>query len=107
MGNGVFFDTPGLSDNQRRKQAGRAISNGLRKGGDYKVLFVVTQHYGRIFTNDTTTMKLVLDAAPEIEKKYGVIVNMVSEKFIKEMKEKSDEYDSFISSTFAAVEDRR
>ena len=44
----TFLDTPGLADEKLRKQAGKAISDGLRKGGKYKVVFFVTQEAGRV-----------------------------------------------------------
>ena len=37
-----FFDTPGLADEKLRKAAGQDISEALRKGGDYIVLFFAT-----------------------------------------------------------------
>ena len=62
----ALMDTPGLADVKLRKQAGEAISQGLRKGGKFVVLFFVTQQDGRVSQEDATTMKLVLQAAPEI-----------------------------------------
>ena len=38
--------------------------------GKYKVIFFVTEHRGRVSQQDATTIKLVLDAAPEIKEKY-------------------------------------
>ena len=78
VGNHHFLDTPGLSDQALRKQAAEAISEGLRKGGEYKVVFVVTEQQGRILQQDSTTIKLVHEAAPEIKMNYGIIVNMIS-----------------------------
>jgi len=69
------MDTPGLADEKLRKAAGKANSEGLRKGGDYKVIFFVTQQSGRVNAQDATTIKLVLDAAPDIGQNYGVVVN--------------------------------
>ena len=37
---------PGLADEELRIAAGKAISDGLRKGGTFKVLFFVTQETG-------------------------------------------------------------
>ena len=64
-----FYDTPGLSDVAQRKQAAEAIAEALRKGGDFKILFFITEEEGRVEQQDVTTMKLVLDAAPNIKKK--------------------------------------
>ena len=69
---------PGLADQSLRQEAAKAISNGLRKGGQYKIIFVVTEQMGRVLTQDSTTMKLVHEAAPEIKMNYGIIVNMIS-----------------------------
>ena len=80
----TFMDTPGLNDVERREAAGRAISEGLRKGGAFKVLFFVSERNGRVDPQDAATMKVVLDSAPEIwqcqgSPKYGVIVNKVED----------------------------
>ena len=83
----IFLDTPGLADVTLRKQAGIAISEGLRKGGKYKVIFFFLQHNGRLIVQDTTTLKLVLEAAPEIQGQYGIIVNMIPKKILKMLKE--------------------
>ena len=32
--NGKFYDTPGLADEEKRKQAGEAISTALKEGGN-------------------------------------------------------------------------
>ena len=83
----IFLDTPGLADLTLRKQAGIAISEGLRKGGKYKIIFFFLQHNGRLVVQDTTTLKLVLEAAPEIQGQYGIIVNMIPKKILKMLKE--------------------
>ena len=73
-----MFHKPGLADQSLRQHAAEAISNGLRKGGQYKIIFVVTEQMGRVLKQDSTTMKLVHEAAPEIKMNYGIIVNMIS-----------------------------
>ena len=80
----AFLDTPGLNDVKRMEAAGRAISKGLKNGGAFKVLFFVSERNGRVDPQDATTMKVVLDSAPEIWRnqespKYGVIVNQVED----------------------------
>ena len=47
------------------------------RGGTFIVLFFVTQEAGRVSQQDATTMRLVLEAAPEIGSNYGIIVNKV------------------------------
>ena len=73
-----YVDTPGLADQKLRHQAAEAISVGLKNGGDHKIIFVVTEQMGRVRQQDSTTIKLVHEAAPEIKMNYGVIVNMIS-----------------------------
>ena len=83
--NGHFLDTPGLADEELRQKAGKAISDGLRKGGDYKIIFFVTEQRGRVVQQDATTIKLVHEAAPEIKTNYGIIVNMISKGVLKRL----------------------
>ena len=76
---GIYFmDTPGLDDVNLRKQAGEAISKALKKGGKFKLLFVVTTESGRVRSQDISMMRVVLEAAQEIENGYGIIINKVS-----------------------------
>ena len=77
-----------MADEKLRKAAGKAISDGLRKGGQYKVLFFVTQEAGRVNQQDATTLRLVLEAAPEIGTQYGVIVNKISKPVLEKLKGK-------------------
>ena len=105
--NGHFMDTPGLSDKRLRKAAGEAISEGLRKDGDYKVIFFVTQEAGRVNAQDATTMKLVLDAAPEIGQNYGVVVNKVYQKTMSRYENEENRM-NFLLALFAGIpEDKR
>ena len=88
-----------------RKKAGEAISQGLRKGGDYKVAFFVTEQAGRIVQQDATTIRLVLEAAPEIKNRYGIIVNMISKGVLRRLKQKDNGYYDFINTIFAGITD--
>ena len=81
-----YFDTPGLADRVLRKEAGRAITEALREGGKYKILFFVRLESGRPVNEDITTMKLVLDAAPEIGKKYGVMIPKITPGVVERLK---------------------
>ena len=72
-----YIDTPGLADRTVRKAAGEAISKRLRAGGKLQILFVVQQNSGRIINEDQVTLKIILEAAPEIGSNFGVIVNQV------------------------------
>ena len=77
--NGIqFVDTPGLADKKLREEAGKAISTALKAGGKYKIVFFVRLESGRPVNEDITTMKLVLEAAPEIGKNYGVILPKIT-----------------------------
>merc|ERR1712025_845404 len=83
-----------------REKAGKAISEGLRKTGSYKVIFFVTEQNGRVIAQDATTMKLVLDAAPEIGDQYGVVINMVRNKIFKIIQNNPDEKQKFLDALF-------
>ena len=78
-----YMDTPGLADKELRIAAGEAISQALKAGGKYKILFFVRLESGRPLNEDITTMKLVLDAAPQIGQQYGVIIPSVGENSAK------------------------
>ena len=95
VGNTTYCDTPGFNykrnEKRRRKEEerkwGKAISKLLHEGGTCKIVFVVqlrtAEAGGWIKLEDTATMRLILDAAPEIGKRFGVIVNCCPEKQIK------------------------
>ena len=50
-----------------------------------KVIFFVGQDSGRPREADVTTMKLVLEACPEIGNTYGVILPKINEKMTKRL----------------------
>jgi len=83
--NVTYCDTPGLADVELRKAAGEAISKVLKQGGRCKILFVMTQESMRVRPADSATMKVVLDAAPEIQSNFGVIVNKCTKKIKKQL----------------------
>ena len=103
--NGHFLDTPGLADEKLRKAAGGAISEGLRMGGQFKVLFFVTEQRGRVVQQDATTMQLVHEAAPEIKSHYGIIVNMVSKGVLKKLNQTEMSFYDFFNAVFAGMAD--
>ena len=98
--NVMFYDTPGLADFSLREQAGKAISEALRKGGEYKVFFFVSQDEGRPKNEDVTTMNLVLEAAPEIKNQYSIIVPKIMPEIAKKLR-KEDNWAKFITGIFA------
>ena len=79
-----YIDTPGFADRTVRKAAGEEISVRLRAGGKIKIFFVIQQNSGRVINEDQVTVQIVLEAAPEIGGKYGVIVNQVPQAVISD-----------------------
>ena len=103
---GTFFDTPGLADDTYREAAGKAISTALRTGGNFKILFFVTQRDGRVVRQDVTTLRLVLDAAPEIGNHYGLVINKVPKPVAERLKDPETEV-VFLNSLFIGLEENR
>lgn len=89
-GKGTFMDTPGLADDDAKEQAAAAITEALKKDGDYRIFFVMTEESGRIRPADKATMKLVLDAAPDITD-YSIIVNKVDENWRNQLIDEASE----------------
>jgi len=108
----TFLDTPGLNNEGRREVAGRAISKGLSNGGAFKVLFFVSERNGRVDPQDATTMKVVLDSAPEIWRtqqgppKYGVIVNQVEANVMEALEEETKRFE-FLHTMFAGINEEQ
>ena len=103
---GTFFDTPGLADNTLREAAGNAISTALRKGGNFKVLFFIMTEAGRVVRQDVTTLKLVLDSAPEIRNQYGIVINKVPKNVLKILRN-PEQAGVFLTKLFAGIPDDR
>ena len=77
--NVTYLDTPGLDDDEIREQAGKEIESALRRGGDYRIFFVITLEGGRIRAAQKTTMGIVLKACRDVPAfQYSVILNKVS-----------------------------
>ena len=105
--NGVFLDTPGLADEKLRTASGKAIYQALKKDGHYQILFFVTERNGRVLQQDATTIKLILDTAPDIGEDYGIIVNMLSKGLMKKMKENRMFKEDFVNILFAGISAER
>ena len=76
--NGItYLDTSGLADVKIREQAAEEITKALKQDGIYQVFFVFTLESGRVRPEDVTTMKLVLESAPDI-KSFSLIINKLS-----------------------------
>ena len=83
IGSIMYCYTPGLADTEMREEAGKAISQALKEGGPCKIFFVVIEEAGRVRPQCAATMKVVLDAAPEIGNKFGIIVNKCTKEKIE------------------------
>ena len=79
-----YFDTPGLSDIEKRKEAAEAITESLKQEGLYKVYFVCTLEAGRLRPDDVTLLKLILESSQDLTS-YYVIVNRVSKAAKKQL----------------------
>jgi len=100
----LYMDTPGLEDVNLRKQAAQEISKALKRDGRYKIFFVVTLEAGRVRPADCATMKLVLDAAPEIGQNYAVILNKVSKKAAQVAASDKTQRDNILAALFSGVQ---
>ena len=103
---GRFFDTPGLADDTYREAAGQAISGALRKGGPFKVLFFIMTEAGRVVKQDVTTLKLVLDACPELGNNYGIVINKIPPA-VAEGLQKRENAEVFLSKLYAGIDENR
>lgn len=105
--NGITYcDTPGLNDAGKREAAGKAISEALKKGGKTKILFFITLEAGRSKNDDVTTMNLVLEAAPEIGDRYGIIVNKIKPKQANGLKS-PENWSKLLAGIFAGFQDSK
>ena len=103
VGSITYCDTPGLADDTHRKAAGVAISKVLKEGGPCQIIFVVTEEAGRVRPQDAATMRLVLDAAPEISNSFGIIINKCTKKK-KEFLRNPDNWLLFVTHLFHGIE---
>ncbi|CAE7942319.1 unnamed protein product [Symbiodinium necroappetens] len=86
-GGKFYMDTPGLADVEKRRIAAKEIEKALKQDGDYRIFFVLTLESGRVRPQDKATMELVLQAAPCIGHKYGILFNKVSKRAVAEFLE--------------------
>ena len=77
--NVFLVDTPGFFDLGNQKKAAKEIENGLKKNGEYRLIFVFTLEAGRVRPQDVTAVKLILDAINE-DVPFGVVINKLEEK---------------------------
>jgi len=78
-----------IKDAMQRHKAAEEITKALKFDGIYALFFVVTLEAGRIKPADKATMKVVLEACPEITK-YSIIVNKVTKKEMKRFDNPAD-----------------
>jgi GTP-binding protein EngB required for normal cell division len=103
IGDITYMDIPGLYDIDPTKHANASaeISKALKRGGEYKVIFVVGDQNGRVLTEDVATMNMVLAAAPEITmNNFGIIVNMACKKTMTLPQTGNDSQLAFTTSLF-------
>ena len=69
-----------------------------------KILFFITQRAGRIVMQDVATMKLILEAVPEIGRNYGIIVNKIPVNVLDELLNIENQQ-SFALSLYTGIKD--
>ena len=89
IGNTRFYDTPGLHDIERRREAAEEITKSLRKEGTYKLFFVITLMQARLRPEDVTVIRLVMESLPE-SSFYNLIINQVQEEVLEIIKDDKD-----------------
>eukprot|EP00171_Calliarthron_tuberculosum_P008648 IDg8648t1 len=87
VGGTIYYDTPGLNDVEKRKEAGAELDKLLQAKVSLKLIFVVTVRSGRVNPEDATMISLVLDAITSVNtnNRFGVIINQSSPAFLKNM----------------------
>ena len=83
----VYLDTPGLADIKMRQDVARAITEALRKKGEYQIFFVVTLSAGRFRPEDLTTIWLVVLNTQNITV-VNIIINKLSKAEYQSLKKK-------------------
>jgi len=74
-----WADTPGLADIKNQSKFANTIEKALKRGGSYKIIFMVTEEAGRIHPADVATMNLIGNSLEHCEFQYGIILNKLSE----------------------------
>lgn len=82
-----YIDLPGLADIQYGKRAGSMMDDVFAKGGDLKILFFIKEDEGRIVMQDIIIMQIILDAHPEIQNNFGIVVNKVDKEYLLKLYE--------------------
>lgn len=90
----TYLDTPGLSDVDLRDAAAQAIQQAMKKGGKFKILFVVTLEAGRLRPDDLTTIRLVTESCDDIpeENGFAIVINKLGEATMKMLAQQQREF---------------
>ena len=95
-GGNKYCDTPGLDDKVKKEQAGAEITKLLRQGDEITLAFVATLTAGRIKPADAMTIDLVLESLQiDVNNKYTVIINQVTDAVFNELKADDFAFNSF------------
>lgn len=81
-----YGDTPGLCDMELKEQAANEIEKALKRGGEFKILFVMTIESGRVRPEDFLTIETVLSNI-DVEVNYGIVINKVTGPFMELVEE--------------------
>ena len=95
VNNITYCDTPGLKDVKQHQQAALAITQALKQGGEFLVVFVVTLEAGRVKPEDKSTIEAVLKGAPEITS-FGLIINKLSKTVYSRLSSNASEKQSVV-----------
>lgn len=82
----LLLDTPGLADVVTEDQNLQEIQKAFETPGIYKLFFVIVLEAGRITSEDTDTIQVVLEALPP-DINFGVLVNKVTPALMCEKSE--------------------
>ena len=83
--NRILIDTPGLADVKKRAKSAKEIENALKRGGKYRIIFVIELSAGRIRDEDISTITTVMDAINIPNVKYNVLFNKVTKRELIEI----------------------
>ena len=89
----VLGDTPGLDNPKQREEAGRVITEALKRGGRYRIVFVVSLKQGRVSPQDATTIRVILEAVKRNDQQipFAIIINSVGLKLYERIVQQCDD----------------
>lgn len=80
-----------------REIASKAITNGLKGDGNFKVVFVMILRTGRLRPIDIACIQTVLTSANDQIHSFGVIINQMEEEVYKQIKNHKEEKEKIVS----------